>query len=173
MLHIAGASGAVLECVKATVAQLHPNIGVEIRALSRQVADSLLRDRLMAVLSSAFGVLAAMLAALGLYGVIAYMVERRRNEIGVRIALGASRSHVMGLVVREAGVPTLSGMVAGALGALWAGQAAASMLFGLKPHDPVVMVIALGLLSAVALLACLVPARRAAGLNPVDALRDE
>ncbi|MFN7933044.1 MAG: ABC transporter permease [Bryobacteraceae bacterium] len=173
VLHIVGASGAVLEGVKATVAQVHPNIGIEIRALNRQVADSLLRDRLMAVLSSAFGVLAAMLAALGLYGVIAYMVERRRNEIGVRMALGASRGHVIGLVVREAGIPMLSGMIVGALAALWAGQTAASMLFGLKPHNPAVMATALGLLSTVALLACLLPARRAVGLNPVDALRDE
>ncbi|MBS1824633.1 MAG: ABC transporter permease [Acidobacteria bacterium] len=173
VLHIAGAPAAVLEGVKATLAQVHPNIGIEIRALNRQVADSLLRDRLMAALSTAFGVLAAMLSALGLYGVIAYMVERRRNEIGVRMALGASRGHVIGLVVREAGIPLVSGMLIGALCALWAGQTAASMLFGLKPHDPMVMAVALGLLSAVALLACLFPARRAAGLNPVDALRDE
>ena len=101
------------------------------------------------------------------------MVERRRNEIGLRIALGASRGHVMGLVVREAGVPMVSGMVIGALCALWAGQTAASMLFGLTPRNPAVMASALGLLSVVALLACLVPARRAAALNPVDALRDE
>jgi len=173
VLHIAGPSGAVLEGVKSTVGQVHPNIGVEIRALSRQLADSLIRDRLMAVLSSAFGVLAALLAALGMYGVIAYMVERRRNEIGVRMALGASRGHVLFLVVREAGVPLIAGMVVGALAALWAGQTAASMLFGLKPHNPIVMAEALGLLGIVAMMACLVPARRAAGMNPVDALRDE
>lgn len=173
VLYITGPSGTVLEGVKATVAQVHPNIGVEIRALSRQLADSLLRDRLMAVLSTAFGVLAALLAALGMYGVIAYMVERRRNEIGVRMALGASRGQVLFLIVREAGVPLIAGMVVGAIAALWAGQTAASMLFGLKPHSPIVMAEALGLLSTVAMLACLVPARRAAGMNPVDALRDE
>src|SRR5437868_1367935 len=95
-----------------------------------------MRDRLMATLAGAFGLLAAMLAMLGLYGVIAYMVARRRNEIGVRIALGADRPRVIRLVLREAVVLLAVGLVIGAGLALWAGRAAATLLFGLKPHDP-------------------------------------
>jgi putative ABC transport system permease protein len=173
VLHVAGASAAVLERAKAVVAQLDPNIGIEIRALSRQLADSLMRDRLMALLSTAFGVLAALLAALGLYGVIAYMVERRRNEIGVRMALGAGKGHVLWLVLREAGMPVLCGMGLGAVAAMWAGQTAATILFGIQPQSPSVIGAAVGLLATVALTACLAPARRAAALHPVDALRDE
>lgn len=173
VLRIVGPSAAVLEQVKATVTQLHPNIGIESHALTAQLSESLLRDRLMALLSSAFGMLAALIAALGLYGVISYMVERRRSEIGIRMALGANRTSVIGLVLREAGLQLVIGLIIGAIAAVWAGQAAASLLYGLKPNDPLSLTAAISLLAAIALLACLIPARRAARLNPIEALRDE
>jgi ABC-type antimicrobial peptide transport system permease subunit len=127
----------------------------------------------MATLSGAFGLLAGILATVGLYGVIAYMVERRRNEIGVRMALGANQGRVIWLVLREAGGLVIAGLVVGAGLALWAGRAAESMLFGLKAYDPVTMAAGMTLLAAVALAATYAPARRASRLDPMIALRDE
>jgi putative ABC transport system permease protein len=158
---------------EAAIAEFSPNIGVEFRVLTTQLRESLTRDRLMAVLAGAFGFLAALLAVLGLYGVIAYMVARRRNEIGVRIALGASRGQVIGLVLREAILLLAIGLTAGAGLALWAGKAAASLVYGLKPQDPVTLSGAIVLLAVVALLASYGPALRASRLQPMDALRDD
>lgn len=127
----------------------------------------------MAALAGAFGFLAGLLAVLGLYGVIAYMVARRRNEIGVRIALGASRRQVIGLVMREALLLLAIGLGVGLGFAIWAGQGAASLIYGLKPRDPVTLGGAIALLALVALLASYGPAWRASRLQPMDALRDE
>jgi putative ABC transport system permease protein len=173
VLRVAGPIGNVMTGVKATVAEISPAIGIEFRPLSAQLAESVLRERLMATLSGGFGILAGLLATLGLYGVIAYMVARRRNEIGVRIALGADRARVIRLVLREALVMLAVGLTVGVLIALWAGRAASTMLFGLQPHDPATIAAAMALLAAVAVLASYVPARRAAGVEPMTALRDE
>jgi ABC-type antimicrobial peptide transport system permease subunit len=127
----------------------------------------------MATLSGAFGILAALLATLGLYGVISYMVARRRNEIGVRIALGADRGKVIRLVLREAVLLLAVGLGVGTLLTLWAGRTAATLLYGLKAYDPVTLLAAMALLSAVALAASYAPARRAAALEPMAALREE
>ena len=132
-----------------------------------------MRDRLMAILAGAFGLLAGVLATLGLYGVVAYMVARRRNEIGVRIALGADRGSVIALVLREAGLLLAIGLAAGTGLALWAGRAASAMLFDLKPADPVTFAGAILLLTAVALLASYAPARKASRIEPMQALREE
>jgi predicted permease len=168
-----GPVGETMNRVKAAVAEVSPAIGVEFRVLSRQLEDSVLRDRLMATLSAGFGLLAALLATLGLYGVISYMVARRRNEIGVRIALGADRGRVIRLVLREAALLLAVGLTIGAGLALWASRAAATLLFGLQPHDPATMIAAMALLAAAALTASYGPARRAAKLEPMVALRDE
>jgi ABC-type antimicrobial peptide transport system permease subunit len=141
--------------------------------LSQQLNESLLRERLMATLAGAFGLLAALLATLGLYGVIAYMVARRGNEIGVRIALGADRTRVVRLVMREAALLQAIGLAIGMGLARWAGRAASALLFGLKPYDPTTLALAVGLLAAVALAASFGPARRAFRLEPMLALRDE
>jgi ABC-type antimicrobial peptide transport system permease subunit len=127
----------------------------------------------MATLSGAFGFLAGLLATLGLYGVIAYMVARRRNEIGVRIALGADRGRVIRLVMKEAMLLLAVGLVAGMILAFWAARAAATLLYGLEPYDPVSMLVAMILLAAIALAASYAPARRAAALEPMTALRNE
>jgi putative ABC transport system permease protein len=173
MLRTAGPLNNIYSAVKQTMGEVHPQIGIDFRLLTSQIDNTLQRDRLMATLSSAFGLLAALLATLGLYGVISYMVARRRNEIGIRMALGANRGKVIGLVLREAGVMLAAGLVAGTLLAVWAAQAASTLLFELKPHDPVTLAGAIGLLTAVAMLASFAPARRASRLDPMNALRDE
>jgi predicted permease len=173
VVRTSGPLADVTNGIKAAVSSVHPEIGIEFRVLSTQLENSLMRDRLMATLSGAFGLLAGFLATLGLYGVIAYMVERRRNEIGVRMALGADRGRVIRLVLREASLLIVAGLIVGTGLALWAGQAASTLLFGLKPHDPVTLAGAIALLALVALLASYGPARRASRLDPMNALREE
>jgi predicted permease len=173
VLRVVGLPGGLTSAVKTTLAKFSPAIGIQFHSFSAQVEESLLRERLMATLSGGFGLLAGLLATLGLYGVIAYMVARRRNEIGVRIALGADRSQVIRLVLREALLLLAFGLTAGVIIALWAGRAAATLLFGLQPYDPVSMSAAVALLAAIALAASYGPARRAAALEPMVALRDE
>ena len=162
-----------MRSVKSVVTQVHPSIGIEFHRLTDRIQESLLRDRLMAILAGAFGILAAMLATLGLYGVISYMVARRRNEIGVRVALGADRGRVVRLVLREALLLLAAGLAIGTALALWAGRAAAALLFGLKPYDPASLAAAVLLLAGVALLASYWPALRASRLEPMSALREE
>ena len=162
-----------MSSAKSAVAEVNPEIGLEFRVLTTQLRESLMRERLMATLSGAFGILAGVLATIGLYGVIAYMVERRRNEIGLRMALGADRMHVIGLVLREAGVLLVAGLVVGTGLTLWAGRAASAMLFGLNASDPVTIAGSIALLAIVALGASYAPARRASRLDPMTALREE
>ena len=173
MLRTTGSVGEMMGNVKSAVAEVSRAIGIEFRLLSDQLQESLLRERLMATLSGGFGLLAGLLATLGLYGVIAYMVARRRNEIGVRMALGADRGRVIRLVLREAALLLVVGLGVGALLALWAGRTAATLLFGLQPQDPATMAAAVALLAVVALASSYLPARRAAALEPMVALRDE
>ena len=158
---------------EAAVAGIHPAIGVDFTVLTTQIGQSLMRDRLMAALAGAFGFLASSLAVLGLYGVIAYMVARRRNEIGVRIALGATRGRVIGLVLQEAILLLAIGLAVGLGLAVWAGQAAASLVYGMKPSDPLTLGGAVTLLAIVAMAASYGPAWRASRLQPMDALREE
>ena len=163
----------VMNAAKNTIRQIDPAIEIEFHTLSTQLQNSLLREKLMATLSGGFGFLAALLAMLGLYGVISYTVAQRRNEIGVRVALGANRANVVGLVMREACLLLSVGLAAGIGLSLWAGTAAATLLFGLKPHDAVSLAAAATLLVSIALLASYIPARRAAGADPMSALRSE
>ncbi len=163
----------VLQGITAGVADVNPGLGLQFSVLTNQLKESLMRDRLMAALAGAFGLLAGLLAVLGLYGVIAYMVTRRRNEIGVRIALGAGRGRVIRLVLKEAGLLLAIGLAVGTGLALWTGRAATSMLYGLKPYDPGTLAAAIGLLAVVGLLASYGPALRAARLEPMNTLREE
>jgi predicted permease len=168
-----GSPGELTSALKSAIAQVSPVIGIEFHSFSAQLEESLMRERLMAMLSGAFALLAGLLATLGLYGVIAYMVARRKNEIGVRIALGADRGRVIRLVLRETALLLAVGMAAGVVLAAWAGRAATSLLYGLKPYDPVSIAGAVAVLALAGLLAGYAPARRAAGLEPMIALRDE
>jgi predicted permease len=173
VVRTAGRPQDAFRTLKAAVAAVNPSFVLEFKVMTEQIAESLQRDRLMAVLAGAFGVLAGMLAAIGLYGVIAYMVARRQNEIGVRMALGADRASVIRLVLREAMMLLAAGLVIGIGLALWAGQAAAKMLFGLKPNDAATFVAASVLLAVATAAAGYIPARRASGMDPMDALRRE
>jgi putative ABC transport system permease protein len=159
--------------LKHTIAQASPDIAVQFRSLGTMIHDELLSERLMATLSGFFGLLAALLAMIGLYGVMSYMVIRRTNEIGIRMTLGAGRGEIVTMIIREAGMLLAIGLIAGVALSLAAGRAAGSMLFGLKPYDPLTLSLAVGLLAVVAVAASYVPAHRAARLDPMEALREE
>src|SRR5262249_34926681 len=146
---------------------------VQFDTMRKQVTESLLRERLMATLSGFFGGLAALIATIGLYGVMSYMVARRRNEIGIRMALGADRGEVVRMVMREAGVLLGAGVVVGLVAAVAAARAAAALLFELSAGDPSTLLMAVAGLGSVALLASYLPALRAARLEPTEALREE
>jgi len=173
VLRIAGSPSSVMRAAKSAVAGINPSFGIQFQPLSVQLADSILRERLMATLSAGLGFLAALLATLGLYGVIAYMVARRRKEIGIRVALGSDRSGVIRLVLGEAAVLLAIGLAVGVVIALWAGQFAEALLYGIQARDGLSLVSACVLLAAIGLLASYVPAHRAAAGNPMSALRIE
>lgn len=163
----------VITAVKRQLAERHPELVMDFSDFQARIRDGLVRERLMAMLSGFFGLLAALLTMVGLYGVVSYMVTRRRTEIGIRMALGAQRGQVVGMVMREAGRMLTIGIAAGTALALIAGRAASSLLFGLKPYDPLTLVAAIALLAAIAVLASFVPARRATKVDPIVALRYE
>lgn len=127
----------------------------------------------MAALSGAFGALAGLLAAIGLYGVMSYTVTRRSNEMGIRLAMGAARGAVLRMVLIDAGKLVTVGLVAGVALGLGAANAASSLLFGLQPTDPVTLAAAVGMLATIGLGASYFPALRASRLDPMKVLRDE
>ena len=159
--------------VKNTLTEINPGIAFEFHVLQTQIHDGLLRERLMATLSGFFGFLAVVLAMVGLYGVISYMVVSRTNEIGIRMALGADRGKILSMIMREAGTLVAVGIVFGGVAAVIAARAASALLFGLKPHDPATLLIAAITLTTVGAVASLLPAQRAAKLDPMEALRQE
>jgi putative ABC transport system permease protein len=159
--------------VISAVSSVQPAAVVQFQTMNTLVHESLLRERLMAMLSGFFGLLAGLLATIGLYGVMSYTVERRRNEIGIRIALGADRRTVVGLIMREAAMLVAAGLIVGAAAAIGASLWARSLLFGLRPGDPLTLVAAVGALTLVAGLASYIPAWRASHLEPTVALREE
>ncbi len=159
--------------IKEVVEKTNPQIDLTFIPFHTLVEVSLLRDRLMARLSGFFGLLAALLAMIGLYGVISYMVTQRRNEIGIRMALGANRENIVKLVMREAALLVGLGLIAGTALALAGGKTASAMLFGLKPWDAATFAMALSGLTLVAATASLLPALRASRVDPMVALRDE
>jgi predicted permease len=159
--------------INSVLAGIAPQATIYYAVLREQVEDSLLRERMMATLSLFFGMLATVLAVVGLYGVISYSVARRTNEIGVRVALGATRSRIMKMILSEGGTLIIAGLVVGVITAIALGRLATAMLFGLTPGDPRVLVGASLLLFVAGLLATAIPAMRAANLNPMAALREE
>jgi predicted permease len=144
-----------------------------LQTMDKTIDEALFNERMLALLSASFGLLATLLAAIGLYGVMSYTVSRRTREIGIRIALGAERSTVLWLVLREVAFLTVIGIGAGVPAALALSQLVKSQLFGIQPTDPLTLVIAATALALVALLAGYIPARRAAAVQPVLALRYE
>ena len=164
---------SLISSVKTVLSETNPSMNVDFRVFKTQIRESLLQDRLMAGLSSFFGFLAALLAAIGLYGVISYMVSQRTNEIGIRMALGARRGNVLRMILHEAGTTTLIGLGIGTVLALAAAQVARGLLFDLEPRDPLTIGSAVLMLAAVAVVAAALPARRASRIDPMVALRYE
>ena len=145
----------------------------DVKTFERVVDADLFAERMVATLSASFGLLAAFLAALGIYGVLAYLVLQRTREIGIRIALGAERSHVRFLVLREVGYMVLAGAAVGLPLAYGLARLSESLLFGVKARDPLIYLLDVALITLVALGACYLPARRATRVDPIVALRYE
>ncbi len=173
MIHADVPPEAAIAAIRRRIAAGHPEIVMELMVFQARIRDGFVRERLLAMLSGFFGLLAALLATVGLYGVVSYLVAGRRNEIGIRLALGARRGQVVAMVMRDAGKLLVAGVVLGTALALAAGRSAGSLLFGLSPHDPATLLGAVVLLAVIAVGASFVPARRAARLDPMTALRCE
>jgi predicted permease len=174
VLQLRGSMSGLEPQVRKAFAEVDPNLTlVEMRTLQQQVADRLDQERTVAQLTELFGILALVLAAVGLYGVTAYSVERRTNEIGVRIAMGANRWAVVRMVLRGAFLQILIGLAIGIPASIGCARLIASQLYEVKGWDPVVLAGSITALAACALIASIVPARRAASINPVTALRVE
>jgi putative ABC transport system permease protein len=163
----------ILAAARDELRQLDPQLPASGKTLEERLAMPLLPVRLAASLLGGFGLLALALAAVGIYGVMSYSVTRRTREIGIRMALGARASAVLGLTVRQGMAPVALGVAVGLAAALGLARFARSLLFGVSAADPLTYAGVAALLTAVALLACYVPARRAARVDPLVALRNE
>ncbi len=169
-----GEPGAIVDETRRAIKEVNRDIPiVEAVTMSEHVGRSLVQQRLIARLSSFFGLLALLLASIGLFGIMSYSVAKRTNEIGIRMALGAARGDVLRLVMREGLAPVLIGVAIGLPAAIAGGRLITSLLFGLTPADPLTICAATLLLLAVAALAGYLPARRAARVDPMTALRCE
>jgi ABC-type antimicrobial peptide transport system permease subunit len=161
--------------IRTAVKQAAPGLPTvaTIETMDQRISDSLVTDRMIADLSAAFGILAVVLVCIGLYGVMAYATSRRTNEIGIRIALGAQRSGILWLILRESLLLVVIGAAIGVPLVFAAGRWISSLLFGLQPADPLALLFAMALMFAVAVAASYIPARRATRVDPMVALRQE
>jgi predicted permease len=173
VLRANGPAVSLIPSVKAAVDEVNHDITLQFRTLALQVDESLGRERLLATLSGFFGALALALAVIGLYGVMSYNVARRRNEIGIRMALGAEQARVLRMVLGEVAVLIAAGLALGLAVAVSSTRLLASFLYRLEPNDPTTLVTACVVLAVSAVVAGLLPARRAAKLDPMAALREE
>jgi ABC-type antimicrobial peptide transport system permease subunit len=165
---------ALAQGVPQTMARIDAALPVfEMKTVETQIQETQFLDRLFAWLSGAFGILATLLASVGLYGVTAFAVTRRTQEIGIRIALGATRPNVMNMILREVLVLTAFGLAVGIPAALMLGRFIESQLYGMKARDPLVLAGAILTIVAVSTLAGCLPARRASRIDPMQALRYE
>jgi ABC-type antimicrobial peptide transport system permease subunit len=170
----AGAPAGVMGSMREVARQIDPNLPLtDVSTQIEQVERRFQQERLFAQAYSLFGGIALLLAAIGLFGLMSYNVSRRTNEIGIRMALGAQRGQVLGLVMRESMVPVVIGVVAGLAIAFFAGRLVMTLLFGLPPRDPVTMVAAVVVMALVSALAGYLPARRASRVDPMVALHYE
>ena len=163
----------LIPAARAAIAGVNRGISLEFRNLETQVSESLLQPRTVALLSSVFGSLALLMAMGGLYGVTSYAVTRRKGEIAIRMALGAPRGSVVRLMLRDVVALLALGMAAGLAASLAAGRLVTSLLFGVRPRDPLQLAGAVLILAAATAVAAYLPARRAARLDPMAALREE
>jgi len=163
----------LVPAVQESVAGVSKAVPLDFGTLAEQVNDSLVQERLLATLSTFFGALALLLAMIGLYGALSYLVAQRQREFGIRIALGAPRDSILRLVMRDVIIVLAGGLAAGACLALVTVGVLQKMLFALAPHDTFTFIAAIGVLSAVAMVAGCMPARRAMRVDPMVALRYE
>lgn len=165
---------AIASSLRAAVQKIDPNLPLmDVRTQQQQIDATMQQERMFASLTLGFGILALALACVGIYGIVAYTVSQRTNEIGIRLALGAKRSEVRGMVLRDTGLLAVLGTVAGLVVALALGRFVKSMLYGLQPADPASLLGAACLLMFVAIVAGWVPAMRASRVEPIEALRHE
>jgi putative ABC transport system permease protein len=163
----------VINAVRDKLSVVSPAITFDFHVLHTDIQNGLVRERMMALLSGFFGALAALLAMIGLYGVMSYIVAMRKNEIGIRMALGASRASVIGIIVRQTLTLLGVGVGAGLVLSMAAARGANSLLYGLEANDPLTLFSAAAFLAAVALAASYIPAYRASRVDPMNALRYE
>jgi predicted permease len=168
-----GSPMGLARSVSAALTSVDSSLTFAFRPLADQVDASLMQERLVAMLSGIFGTLALLIAALGLYGVTSYAVQRRSSEIGIRMALGAQRGDVMGLVLRQSLMLTVVGIVLGLAAAAVVTRYVRGMLFGLTPLDPATFVGVAIVFALVSMVAAAIPARRATRIDPITALRAE
>jgi putative ABC transport system permease protein len=167
------APGSLTKSVTAAIGGIDPDLSLTFRPLADQVSASLIQERMLAMLSGFFGLLALVLAGLGLYGVTSYVVNRRRAEMGIRLALGAQPGAVLRLVLRRVALLLLGGIGCGAALSLWASRYVSTLLYGLEPRDPSTLITAGVLLLTIGALAGWAPARRAASLDPARVFRED
>jgi predicted permease len=173
-IQTAGAVPGLEMQVRRSLSQVNPDLAlIDFRTFAEQVQSNFTQQAMIAKLTSFFGILALILASIGLYGVTAYSVERRTSEIGIRMALGADRASVLKMVLRSAFLQVGIGLILGIPVTIFGGRAMASQLFGVKPHDPLVLGVTIFVLILAAFVAALIPARKAASLEPMRALRME
>jgi predicted permease len=169
-----GDTAPIIAAMRHEIQAMDPDISIDrVRTIDEVVHDLLRPDRMFAVLASVFGLLALLLTSIGIYGVVAYQVTRRTGEIGIRMALGAQRTDVLWMVMRETLVVLAAGAALGLPAAVASAHLLRSLLFGLAPSDPSAIALAATALTAAGALAGFLPARRAVSLSPMDALRHE
>jgi putative ABC transport system permease protein len=164
--------GQLTKSVAAAIAEINPTLALTFTQLDSQVSDTLMRERLLAILSASFGALALLMAAVGLYGVTSYAVNLRRAEIGIRMALGATRASVIRLVLGRVSMLIGAGIVGGLAIGAWASRFVATLLYELEPGDPGTLIAAAATLALVGAIAGWLPANRASRLDPTQVLRD-
>jgi len=170
----AASTASVVKLIRAAINSIDRDLPLlDIRTQTQQIDATLTQQRMFASLTGGFGVLALLLAGIGIYGIMAYNASRRTNEIGIRLALGAQGRAVLAMILREAWLLAGLGILMGLAAALAVSRLLASMLFGVKPNDPATYCAAGLLLLGIALVAGAVPARRAASIDPCEALRHE
>ena len=165
---------AIVPALRRAMAQIDPGLPLQdVRTEQEQIGESMRTERALATLIVGFGLLALALAVVGIYGIMAYSVANRRNEIGIRLALGAQPGQIRGMILRESTWLAVAGIVVGVGAALLLTRLVKSMLYGIQPYDPATLTAGTLVLLAVALAASWIPARRAAGVQPMEALRHE
>jgi predicted permease len=167
-----GPSESVIAQVRRTIADRHPNAVMNFSMVDEEIGQRLVRERVMAWLAGAFGVLAALLAFIGIYGVISYLVQRRRHEMAIRLALGAGRARIVHLIARQLAALVAAGLAIGLVLSLFVARGAGALLFGVTARDPLSLAAAFAVLAAIAAIACAIPALRASRFD-TSALRSE